>query len=517
MKKKREKKVIIKSVLYIVIVFVLFTLITLINFGLDWAEKTYGTVPFSQLVFHLKVPLKGTSNTITGDFIHKYFRNNILFLIITLISLCLFTITHMQNREKFILKNKSDKYIDIGKILKIFIFLCVVTSLGYEVADASERLGIREYVKLMNKKSTIYEKYYVDASKVSITAPEKKKNLIYIYCESLEKTFLSTEYGGNMANNLMPNLTCIAINGENFSGLSDDADYVNGPYCAYNTEWTIAGMVAQSSGISLNIPIDGNSYGEYSKFLPGVTSLGDILKKSGYSQELLVGSDAAFGGRKNYFSQHGKYKIFDLSIAKKEGYIDEDYSVNWGFEDEKLFEYAKYEIMELASENKPFNFTMLTSDTHFPEGYVCDLCGDEFDTQYENVISCSDRQIYDFVLWLKNQDFYEDTVVVISGDHTSMSTAVKELEVNDDYNRKVFSVVINSDLEYYGYMERQFTTMDLFPTTLASMGFVIEGDRLGLGTNLYSDKQTLTEEMGIDKLNDELSKVSDYYNKNILR
>ena len=80
MKKKREKKVIIKSVLYIVIVFVLFTLITLINFGLDWAEKTYGTVPFSQLVFHLKVPLKGTSNTITGDFIHKYFRNNILFL-----------------------------------------------------------------------------------------------------------------------------------------------------------------------------------------------------------------------------------------------------------------------------------------------------------------------------------------------------------------------------------------------------------------------------------------------------
>ena len=98
-----------------------------------------------------------------------------------------------------------------------------------------------------------------------------------------------------------------------------------------------------------------------------------------------------------------------------------------------------------------------------------------------------------------------------------MSTAVKELEVNDDYNRKVFSVVINSDLEYYGYMERQFTTMDLFPTTLASMGFVIEGDRLGLGTNLYSDKQTLTEEMGIDKLNDELSKVSDYYNKNILR
>ena len=55
--------------------------------------------------------------------------------------------------------------------------------------------------------------------------------------------------------------------------------------------------------------------------------------------------------------------------------------------------------------------------------------------------------------------------------------------------------------------------MDMFPTTLASLGASIEGDRLGLGTNLFSDKRTLAEEYGIQKLNKELKKNSNYYYK----
>ena len=34
---------------------------------------------------------------------------------------------------------------------------------------------------------------------------------------------------------------------------------------------------------------------------------------------------------------------------------------------------------------------------------------------------------------------------------------------------------------------RDFSTLDFFPTTLASLGVQIEGDRLGLGTNLFSN------------------------------
>ena len=58
--------------------------------------------------------------------------------------------------------------------------------------------------------------------------------------------------------------------------------------------------------------------------------------------------------------------------------------------------------------------------------------------------------------------------------------------------------------------------MDLFPTTLASLGVEIEGDRLGLGTNLFSGKETLIEKYGLDYVNKEVLKNSSYYNNKLL-
>jgi hypothetical protein len=55
------------------------------------------------------------------------------------------------------------------------------------------------------------------------------------------------------------------------------------------------------------------------------------------------------------------------------------------------------------------------------------------------------------------------------------------------------------------------TPLDIFPTTLASLGFNIDGERLGLGTNLFSDEQTLAEQHGFDWLDAEVQKTSNYY------
>ena len=48
------------------------------------------------------------------------------------------------------------------------------------------------------------------------------------------------------------------------------------------------------------------------------------------------------------------------------------------------------------------------------------------------------------------------------------------------------------------------------------MGISIEGDRLALGTNLFSDKETLAEKYGIEKLHEELSKTSKFYKEKLL-
>ena len=84
----------------------------------------------------------------------------------------------------------------------------------------------------------------------------------------------------------------------------------------------------------------------------------------------MVGSDASFGGRSNYFTNHGEYEIFDYYSAIEEGKMTEEDKVWWGFDDYDLFTWAKDEILELASVDEPFNFTLLTVNTHFPDGYL---------------------------------------------------------------------------------------------------------------------------------------------------
>lgn len=139
---------------------------------------------------------------------------------------------------------------------------------------------------------------------------------------------------------------------------------------------------------------------------------------------------------------------------------------------------------------------MLTVDTHFEDGYVCDKCDDKFgDNQYANVMACSSKQVKEFVEWVKQQDFYEDTTIVISGDHPTMDSDFCE-NVDENYGRRVYTAYINASDSPKSSMTRTYTTFDNFPTTLAAMGVTIEGNRLGLGTNLFSSEQTLSERYG---------------------
>ena len=220
------------------------------------------------------------------------------------------------------------------------------------------------------------------------------------------------------------------------------------------------------------------------------------------------------GGREEYFKEHGDYEVDDYNWAMEKGLIPEGYYEWWGYEDEKLFSFAKDRLTEIAAEGEPFNFTMLTADTHFEDGYPCELCDEENDgdNQYGMVLHCSSKQVTEFVSWIQQQDFYENTTIVISGDHLTMDSDFCE-NIDPDYIRTVYNVIINSPIQPQQEKNRSFTTMDMFPTTIASLGATIEGDRLGLGTNLFSGEQTLAEKLTFDQLNDDLSQKSKFFEK----
>ena len=103
--------------------------------------------------------------------------------------------------------------------------------------------------------------------------------------------------------------------------------------------------------------------------------------------------------------------------------------------------------------------------------------------------------------------------MVIVGDHPTMDTKYTDNlpHAGKGYNRKSYCAIVNSAVPYELPYERQFTSMDMYPTTLAAMGFTIDGNRLGIGVNLFSSEPTMLEKYGRDKLDDLLEERSDFY------
>lgn len=479
-------------------------------FAGHWFKQTYGDVGFDSILFTLFSDLHGTDRSI----VQSYLREGLLPAVFWSVVVSCFLLA--QPKRKLTVGKRNADRIENDRKTVLYPFrrgtaallaaiLCVSG-----IVQAVRYTDLVPYLSGMLKETNLYDLEYVDPASVKIRFPKEKRNLIYIFLESMEVSYMSREKGGGQDYDLIPELYELAEKNINFS----QNDGFGGGRDTTGTSWTVGAMVAQSSGTPLSIPLsDPNTYGDYSRFLPGVISIHDILNENGYCQELLLGTDALFGGRINYFTQHGVERIKDLATAREEGIVEENYwNGFWGMDDFYLFEYAKKELTELASGDEPFALTMLTVDTHFQDGYRCPFCPDVYPLQYDNAIACSSKLVYLFLEWIQSQDFYENTTVIISGDHETMRTEY----IDDGYTRRIYNCILNAAAEPVQEKNREFTTMDMFPTTLAAMGCSIEGDRLGLGTNLFSDQITLTEKYGYETLDTELGKTSFYYQRELL-
>ena len=461
----------------------------LICFSIKWMLETWANLTMDELVYHLNSPLEGTNSDMIWQYVFKCIVPTIIIIMVITAIMIIF--------KK---KKKRTGYICI------VVLIASVTILVLYGYTAWKKLDIGDYMSGQSEISSFIDDNYVDPKEVTLTFPEKKRNLIYIFLESMETAYSDEDNGGAFEKDVIPELTEIAQENEEFSGKDNK---LNGGYSMPGTTWTMGAMFAQTSGLPLKISISANEMDTQDNFFPGITTIGDILSDAGYSQTLLLGSNATFGGRKLYFSEHGNYDIIDYNYAMEQGWLStEEYPVWWGYDDQKLFEFAKNRLGELATQNEPFNLTMLTVDTYFEDGYVCDKCDDRFgNNQYANVMACSSKQVAEFVEWVQQQDFYENTTIVISGDHPTMDSDFCE-DVDESYTRKVYTAYINGGKSELSNA-RNYTTMDAFPTTLAAIGVEIEGNRLGLGTNLFSSEQTLTERFGIEKEEKELNKQSE--------
>ena len=512
-KPKKEKQPLTwKRVLWIagmtlLIILIAFSFLAL--FAALWYIRVYGDRGFDSVLFTLTGGMSGVHT----ELVISYLTGGLFPAVASTFLVCLF-LFYKGEKPLWCIPFRKKKIQIFPFVRWVAAILAVAISLPV-LWVAADQVGLPEYVEAQATVSDLYQKEYRDPNKVKITFPEKKRNLIYIMLESMETSFLSEEQGGGVEYNLIPELYQLAQENVNFS----DNEDVGGFLEVSGASWTVGAMVSQTAGVPLKTPpgiLDAqNGYGADGEFLPGLTSLTNILHEQGYYQTLMVGSNADFGGRRTYFDTHDMDKIYDIYTAWEDGTTEYGYWNDWwGFEDCILFDYAKKELTKIAQGDQPFAFTMLTVDTHHIGGYTCEYCGEEYEENYENVISCASRQVYEFVNWIKQQDFYANTTVIVTGDHCSMDNGYFSRAMDSDYQRHVYNCFINAPVKPNNTQNRLFCALDMFPSTLAAMGCKIEGDRLGLGVNLFSEQQTLMEKYGHYNFHNELAKASDYYSEN---
>ena len=478
-----------------------------------WGKTEFGDMSIDQLIINLVSPVSGANDT---DFISALEGPVLLTILATSVTVLLFVVLRRILAQKQDLPKSRALLFLRRHFAGIASAVILLGGLSYGIYAYHLTDVIHAYLS----KSTIIDDNYVDPRDVNIQFPEKKRNLIHIYLESMENSYMSKDLGGFMDENLIPELTQLATEGYSFSHLDQG---FGGPQSAVGTTWSVASMVNMTTGLPMKTPTEPNAYGSADNFLPGACTLGDLLAQQGYEQTVMFGADSDFGGLTYYYRSHGDFKIMDYKYAKQNGLIPKNYQVWWGFEDDKLFSFAKEEITRLSQTGKPFHFAMETADTHRPDGYLSPHAPTPHENQYANVLSYNSAQVYEFVRWIQQQPFYDNTTVVIIGDHLSMETNFFEFyDFDEDYHRSQYNVILNPapsvpQKRDEMMFNRVYANFDMFPTILSSMGVTIEGSRLGIGTDLFSGEKTLFEEYGFEYANEELGKMSVLYNREILQ
>lgn len=446
-----------------------------------YISNNLGSINSFEILYHLTTNIKSAGSfTVIIDAIKS------IWYIFIFISLTWYLILYDFKNKKLMIGKKTLIISIIFLLLSIVILLNSFNFFGF--------------VKSRLSKTDIFEKYYVDTKSANITF-NNKNNLILIYLESMESSLFSKENGGAFEKSRISELEKLAKDNINFS----NTDKLGGYYTLDVTAYTSGSIISSTSGTPIY-------YIKNKEVLPNVKTLYDVLKENDYNLGFIQGSNIDFGGKNMYLRGHGVDNIIDYSFAKDKGLIDKDYFVWWGFEDKKLFSFAKDEIVSLSKRDKPFAYTLLTVDTHFMDGYLDETCASVFDDNYSNSYACSSKMVNDFVSWVMSQDFYKDTTIVILGDHITMQNSFYKDKV---YDRTVYNTFINSKVSEGNFSNRVITSFDMYPTILTSIGADVEGNRLGLGVNLFSDEKTIPEIMGLEKFSDEVSRRSGYYKNEI--
>ena len=447
---------------------------------LVWVKKTFPVQNPDLTIMTLQMPVDGFVFIFVQDFFSR-----VGFYALALSLALLWPVYDLYHSIRF------------RRTLFAIAFIAILISGSAPFWKAISPQARRQYIDYITHKqdklyhSKFYNGHFVKYSPDMVSADDTTRNLIFIYVESLENSFLSHA----------PEIRKLYDNGLVFA---DQENTYGGGRNIIGAATTISSMVSKTTGLPLLCGSSFmNNFGESGlTFFENVPGIYDILHQYGYRNIYVQGTPERFGATGPFFASHGVDDIYDKNDVEKmlieKG--DKYRRSGPGLADADVFEYAK-RVLDTLSDDK-FSLTLTTIDTHYPRGFLDKRCRERPKSSADKdyfaaVLRCTSKRLGAFVDWVENQPFGKNTEVVIAGDHLFMARSpVSKMRLRD---RRFLNIYINPKYST-DQTKRTYTSFDSAPTLLETMGFHIEGHRLGFGASLLSDERTLLETFGERKL-----------------
>lgn len=212
-----------------------------------------------------------------------------------------------------------------------------------------------------------------------------------------------------------------------------------------------------------------------------VYGLPKILKANGYQTAFFHG---AFNGSQN-FDQYCKVAGFDTYYGKNEYVGPEAFDGRWGIFDEEFMQYFSAKMTEFK---QPFFSTIFTISSHnpyiIPEKYKGKF--PKGTTKIHESIAYADNALKRFFETASKEDWYKNTLFVITSDHTSSEPTEKKFKTNVGKFRVPILFFDPSNPSIVGKNQKNLQQIDIMPSIIDYLN--IKSKMITYGKSYQSEK-----------------------------
>ena len=208
-----------------------------------------------------------------------------------------------------------------------------------------------------------------------------------------------------------------------------------------------------------------------------VNSLPEILKQQGYSTMFFHGGNNGTMG----FDRFAKAVDIESYYGRVEYGNDGDYDGQWGIFDEPFLQFCAKTMDE---KQKPFFSTIFTLSSHHPYTIPEQYKGifKEGDLPIYPTVQYSDLALRKFFETASKMDWYDNTIFVITADHTQLSNSDYYLSKLGQYRIPLLYFIPEESPTMTARMSQQ---IDIMPSVLDLLDY--EGEFVSFGSSIFGD------------------------------